>query len=371
MLLVKRAFAVVAAVLLVVGAGVPAMAVTPQEGWYIAGVEEWSGKQYYVIDNKPSTASNWLVDFYSTHIQTSSSLTGNNNLSTDVYSVLSPFYQYQGFSGDTWRIDQDWVLRVYVSSVSSNYDFAGSISNADPESVQLLLYDVTQVPTMSTQRNTSSTTWSYDIDLAESLVVFDARYSVNPSISVNDVGSTLYLKVDDFNMCPGFYSNPQGSSGAITSVSWMSLRTADINNVRVAVKAPGYWTSSGTGYATANARLGLSWMIPVDKAPEGMQVGDAWPALRPLEVELQDAWDAYKQTMLQNGQIKDPTDINSMFGNLGGMKDQGLASLEIGGTEADFFTAALSMLKPLFLTLLPVVGAGVVLIIFANKGMHG
>lgn len=371
MLWIKRAVSVVAVVLLVVGSGVPAMAVTPQEGWYISeALLLDDGVEYFVIDNKLST-DQWLVDLQGSHIQTANNLAGKSPTSSGVYSVVSPYLKYEGYSQTSWRIDQDWVLEVYVASVETNLEHQGNLVNGVADQIDLLLYDVTKVPTINYAPKATSSAYEWDLNYEESLLAADFAHSVNPTLSAADVGKTYYYPVTSFQLVPGWFDRPQESSGAVDYVAWSSLRLCDINNLRIAIKPSGYWTSTGTGYATSNARLGFRWLCPVDKAPAGMMIGDPWPKQQPLEVVMQDAYDAYKQTMMQNGQIKDPTDINTMFGNLGDMKDQGLAALDIGDTESDFFSAALSMFKPLFLTLLPVVGVGVVLIIFANKGMNG
>lgn len=364
---VPRVVSVLAAALLVIGCCPPAQAVTPQEGWYIAGIEEWSGETYYIIDNKPNV-SDWYVDFTTTYIQTRTVLGySSGSFSSAIYGVLSPFEMYQGFSSDSWRIDQDWVIRVGVSYVDTEVLYSPAPTNYTEDSVNLILYDVTKAPILYSSLSDSAGV-DYSIDYGESLLIGDWRYSINPTISNSDSGTTLYLPVTDFNYSSGLNVNWNDTTA---NAALSSARMVDINNLRICIKPTGYWTAVGNAYARAEARLSISYMVPVNKAPDGMAVGDAWPKLRTLEVELQDAYDAYKQTMLQNGQITNPDDINTMFGELGGIQQDGLAALEIGDTEAEFLTSSIGMMQPLFSVLFPIIGVGVILIIFANKGIHG
>lgn len=341
------------------------MAATPQEGWFIAGIENVDGIDYYVIDNKMSMDP-WFVQCASQTIALDFSAV---DLPNDSQATLNGYYRdvllsqlyYRGFSDYSWRIDNDWIVKIWAEDTDARFPY------------QVIIYDRTQLPSVaynhgyvydgSYMDSPFSSEWTLQQTTPACIPFkYDDNYGALFSVSRNNTGKWTYWEVGVFQMY-SIFGLPTRIAGS------------DINDICVSIcYGRGRGNSSWVGTDASSLiqkKIALQWLCPVDKAPAGMSVGDYWPKVRPLEVEIEEAMNAYEEAMLQNGQIRDPSDINSMFGQLGGMQEQGLGALEIGDAEAGFFTAAVSMMQPLFLTLLPIIGVGVILIIFANKGMHG
>lgn len=342
------------------------MAATPQEGWFIAGIETLDGLDYYVIDNKMNM-NPWLVDCYSQRLEVDFSEIswGESNsagLSGWYEEVLYSQMCYRGFSDYTWRVDEDWVVKIWAESTTQQFPY------------QVVLYDRTQVPSVSYNFSADDpnsvggydqihSDWTLQQDVATCIpFVYNDDWGALFAVSRNNTEKWTYWQAGVFQIY-NIYGLPSRIVGS------------DINDIYATITyGRGKGNSAYVGSdakALLHKQIAIQWLCPVDKAPSGMSVGDYWPKVRPLEVEMQEAMNEFEETMLANGQIKQPSDINTMFGQLGGMQEQGLGALEIGDAEAGFFTAAVSMMQPLFLTLLPIIGVGVILIIFANKGMHG
>lgn len=382
MLWIKRAAALLFSFALIISSGVPALAVTPQEGWFIRDIETVDGIEYYVIDNKMSD-DDWWVDLTSTWINSDTPLwtAANGNIlqpsAKQKYGLLTFNEAWRGYDQYSWRVDSDWLVRFCCTAIGSTAKSGQGVTVLDDFSIKFCAIDRSMAPLFLTDSETTSGTGVQiggsptdsllftGSDSGTAVEVFDIS---GFELTEDSLGARRYFTMESFTYSLLWNDYEYDEQPFYTYRSTIDLDGCDINDL-VFFVAP---VRTGWGLqGQVNARCSIQLMCPKDKAPSGMSIGDYWPKVRPLEVAISDAYDPYYKAMLANGQIKDPSDINTMFGQLGGMQEQGLGALEIGDAESGFFTAAVSMMQPLFLTLLPIIGVGVILIIFANKGMHG
>lgn len=379
--MLKRITCLMAALLLVISSGAPALAVTPQEGWFIRDIETVDGIDYYIIDNKMSDAD-WWVDLTSTWVNSTIPIYSDSEIlsTSNFYGMVTINEGWYGYDQYNWRVDSDWLVRYMCSSKECNFYKLGSgdpVTNVstDYDDPLFCAVDRSKVPSFSVGMENG-----FNISASPDALLFKGAGTVawasQDDISgyqqlAGNLNTRRYLSMDGFTYSSignAVQDKVSVSNGQVLYRSTVDVDGTDINDLifffAPSHSYPGY-------YCVINARVSIQLMCPVDKAPSGMAVGDYWPKVRPLDVEIADAFDAYRSTMLDNGMIKEPSDINSMFGQLGGMQEDGLGALELGDGQAEWVTGVYTMLQPLFIYLLPIVGLGVLLIIFANKGMHG
>lgn len=357
-----------AAVLLVISSGSPAMAATPQEGWFIAGEETLDGIDYWVIDNKLNMDP-WLVQCATQRIPVEFDEVELNASGDHTYlsgwfdEVLYSQLFYRGYSDSSWRVDNDWVVKIWAEDTTSDLPY------------QVVIFDRTQVPLVnyrpifttgsSSSRPQGQFTNPWSLEQSTSACIpfkYNDDWGALFASSRGNTGKWTYWELGYFQMY-SVYGLP------------VRLNGSDINDICVSITYGRGKDNSLYSQTVAESliqkKIALQWLCPKDKAPSGMQIGDYWPKHRPLEVVMQDAYDAYKQTMLNNGQIKDPSDINTMFGQLGGMQEDGLGALDFGEDEATVLPGVISIIQPVITFLFPFFGLVLILLIFANKGIHG
>lgn len=354
----------------------PAYAVTPQEGWFIAGEQTWSGKEYWIIDNKVNDAD-WNVSVRSVQTRFTGNL-GVSSMGLAFYDFLNLTSTYQGFSSSPWYVDQDWVLRIKPisfqtskDSITTDKDVSSDVySNYLTDRVRLLVFDISTAPFMSRYYDPGTASVvkgrsEWFLDNRENSVFFDMRYAALPTISNSSLGEYQYYTLDDFHLpLPQFSPNDLyiGSFNA-------SPKVVNINDLRITVVPNGGWLSTGGGAIYAQAQLAITYMCPKDKAPVGMSIGDRWPKQVPLEVEIENAYEAYYDKLLANGQIKDPSGVDAMFGDLNGQLG---SSVNIDNPDVvSGFGEVFGWLSgfPLLTVIFPVIVAAILLPIFVKKGM--
>lgn len=358
---VIRSVAVMAAVFVLVGSCPWALAATPQEGWFIAGTETLDGIQYYVIDNKVNM-NPWLVDIYSQRIQLDFSFVdwigGSNSLSGYFDEILLSQMYYKGWSDYSWRVDEDWVAKLWVDE-----------SSVTDVPIQIYMYDRTQLPTvqyqnmseddnvLSSEQFESEWTISQNVDAC---IPFNDLASTGAFFDQSNAGQWTYWQVGNFQMA-SVYSVPTRLCGT------------DINDLCMTA-AYGY-SESDQAFSEADsldlvhARVAVQWLCPVDKAPAGMAVGDSWPKVRPIEVEMEEAFDQWREVLAQRGLINSPDEIGSQYNEYNLQASNGILATNLDQEQYSLLSAVLGGFNPLLGTLLPVAAVGVVLIILANKGM--
>lgn len=355
-------------------------AVVPQQGWYIHSEVTWSGKDYWVIDNNTTSANGWLFDVSSSQINTTA-FDYNLAVPKDVlpaYDYVQANQYWGGMSDYDWYIDSDWIIKVYFASGETGVDAATAVPNSNcyhdysTTKLKLLMWDETTMPSLvrdvGSYNEGSRVHNGFELN-SNRLLLHDSRYSVLPTIDLtSDLEKVMYF-----------------SPGEIYPIAWqlgyvqitnaqrflpINPPNISINDLRFCVVPNGAWINPGnSGNVYAKARMSVQFMCPKDKAPAGLSVGDRWPKVRPVEVEIENAYEAYYNNLLSNGQIKNPGDVNKVFGDLNGKLND---ATKVPTIDSDLNTNALSnmmgVLGPLT-QMLPWLLAGLFVIVLIRRAV--
>ena len=346
-------------------------AVTPQEGWFIAGEETFHDRDYWIIDNKKNLDP-WYVDFEGGFVYqdfTIDAYSSSSNLKILPYSN----YGWRGFSDWAWCVDNDWLLRIQLSSASISSDGKAFTDLTASKSINLYAFDLSAVPAFSSgYTKTNIKVGSSTVDYVQEAFIPSTR--VFPFFKNNFHGVSIYG--DNLNKVlhvpiSSFTGTLFWNVDDIDNGRSVDLDGCNINDLYIFV-APGVSTTY-SGYSTARAHMALSFMVPKDKCPAGLAIGDYWPKLRPLEVEIANGLEGIEQdyymAMLQQSQINDPSKVSSMKKDLSGKLD---AALGMPNIDTDLNTDAISgmmdILGPLK-QIFPWLIAGLFVIVLIRRGV--
>lgn len=337
-------------------------AVTPQEGWFIAGKQTYNGKDYWIIDNKPNT-NHWYVDLEGGFVNQPFYDGGNRQLQTVPFSN----YGWRGFSDWSWNIDNDWILRVYITNASLSIDGKSFTDLKPSQSLKLCAVDMSSVPSFNFTE-TGSANYDYFITSPGCRTFPVTINHLTGAICYGDkMYQTQLFPISNFTGSQSFLNNDDVDNGRTFDVDG-----CNINNLYFFV-IPNYSGFSYNNYAVVRAHLALSFMVPIDKCPDGLAVGDYWPKLRPLEVEIANSLEGieqdYYKAMLQYSQINDPSKVSSMNKDLSGKLDGALRMPNIDtDLDTDAISGMMDILGPLK-QIFPWLIAGLFVIVLIRRGV--
>lgn len=354
-------------------------AVVPQQGWYIHSEVTWSGKDYWVIDNNTTSENGWLWDASTSQINMDAANAVGGKLYLQSYDYLIANQYWGGTSDYDWYIDSDWIIKIYVASGETGVDAATNVPSSSQyhdystDKLRVIMWDASSVPGLyreavapSYQSTMVTTGWNM---YSDKLLFIDSRYSVFPTIDLTkDLGKVMYFSPGELYPVSYIFGYFQVTNAGRPLP--LNPANININNLRFGVMPNGAWIAKGeAGNVYAKARMSVQFMCPKDKAPAGLAVGDRWPKVRPLEVEIENAYEAYYNNLLANGQIKNPGDVNKTFGDLNGKLNDATKAPTI---DSDLNTDALSnmmgVLGPLT-QMLPWLLAGLFVIVLIRRAV--
>uniref|UniRef100_A0AAU8B6C7 DUF2341 domain-containing protein n=1 Tax=Dulem virus 75 TaxID=3145786 RepID=A0AAU8B6C7_9VIRU len=318
-------------------------AVTPQEGWYIAGetTSDVSGKSvdYWIIDNKPNLTP-WFFDLDGYFLPTT-----QLNSSSTVYAYLGE--RWFGYSYYPWLIDSDWVFRIWINSATvPNGSTSFFIYFFDKS--RILQYYVSD----SGEQFSGTTTDN----------IFVSKNAVGITSSTGDLPYTdwSYFSADTFK-----WTNYTIPSDPLTM---STLDNTNINDL-VICAAP---QTGGEKYH-AKVQMAIQFMCPKDKAPDGMAIGDEWPKLRTMQVEIAGGlteWAApYYEALQSESLITDPSEVSHMKGALSSHLDSAIGLPDI---DTDLDTSAISSMMVILgpiKQIFPWLIAGLFVIVVIRRGV--
>lgn len=380
--MLKRIVCLMAAIALTVASAVPALAITPQEGWFISGTMEIDGINYYIIDNKVNDQK-WWVDlsggylqmtegFYQGFMDDSDEFQG---IAEDVIGFYYTHENWLGFCPDNdFRIDNDWLIEISLN----NFEGERALSKSRTEEMTefcVYAYDRSKMPYVTLDYSTingyyyeSSKAFSINQTLSNS-IPFSGTTRLGGALFYSDqIGSTRYVPVSNFGM-DGLFSSVDVTVPSLsdTSAYSISLDGCNMNDLVIMV---GPSDPHDEYSCHIEARIALRFLCPIDKAPNGMAVGDRWPKVWPLQVELEEAYEEFYDSMLEWSQTPTPEDIDDMMGDLSMFGEDSLGMLEFDEAQTSFVSSAFILAQPLVSGLFPLIFFGIIALIFANKAMH-
>lgn len=363
----------------------PAAAVTPQEGWFVRTRISYLNKEYFVIDNKLSSAP-WLVDLSSVILASSyqspflsapSFTTSGESFAIRYPYLCNLFKAYYGSSFYPWFVDSDWMIRIYVNGVNSSI----------PEVIgyNLVAFDTSTYPRLTYNFSLGDSSGSFSPSAGNLLGVAADFSNKNGNFSpfvwnaLNNYpifsGATFIRPLGQYRPFSIPYYFGQGSFqedvGAVAPI--------DIRNLCIAVVPVFSQTNlpavpTGTEpprlLGSVNAQLSIEFLCPVDKAPAGIAVGDRWPLVPPIEVSgtFEDAYKDWIDSALQNTPYGDASTVGPAIQGY----NQQLEESDNWGTLA---TEGWQGIAPIFdsfdfvFTILAIVGVTFILLLLIKKGM--
>ena len=356
-------------------------AVRPQQGWYVRGTMTSSvsgtSREYFIIDTK-LTDDPWYVEMqsavmlYDLPYFSYDSLVGGYTLG--LYTQFYPYTYWRGYSQVDWVLDNDWLMLVNWNGISVDNCSQFTFSIWDDSNTFLF-----------TNPNLGENGLG-DISSALSEVQFitgpgriaAAKRDVSPSTaplviqSVTSNGSSTYLlDFDGFGCANPFTYLDSSSSPGFVNSNWR-IGGVSINDLCFCIFPANVSSSpSSPSMASVYGRVAISFAIPVDKAPADTQVGDSWPKVQPLPVQIQGALDefkAWKDNALAQTPVADPADVTSQ---IEGYNQQLDAADQWGTLESDAWNEIVPILDSFdfVFTILGIAAVVFVLLLFIKKGM--
>lgn len=372
--LIFRLFALIFAFGVVYSVQNPALAVRPQEGWFVRDTmtSRVSGvsREYFIIDNK-MTSDNWYIEMQTAvhpYNVTADGIFTVGTVTYDAFAALGEYYW--GFSDTDWRVDSDWLALINIDGVS----YSGSASG-----YMVYVFDRSKLPIFNAQVDSKS--FVSPIFSTADILIGRKYNHTNFGFVFGDVNNTRRYTQDslslvfqlgpEFTSSGSFYDHAHmlnsvfafGSSQA----NMLTVNGTSINDLCVCVMPACNSSTSGS----VLARVSVAWAIPVDKAPSGTKVGDRWPVLQPIPVEIQGAMDdykAWKDNALAQTPVADAAEVTSQ---IEGYNQQLDAADNWGELETDAWNEVVPILDSFdfVFTILGIAAVVFVLLLFIKKGM--
>lgn len=367
--------AIVAVLFCVSALALPSQAVSPQEGWFVRARETITAngrtQDYFIIDNK-MTSDPWYVEMRSNLYYHPSNIfnpgvVGNNSSSLEYRGIgfLNEFYR--GYSNVDWLVDDDWLIGVNVSGVTSSLS-----SLVTDMGMRLYVFDASRAPLLFMDSSDSS--WGVVGNsgnlLAGLTMTSSKQVMFGYGWQIVD-GYTGYLSLDPDNSASpaALFDLFNAYGGGTGNWSYNNINGTSINDLCVAV-LPNFRADNIAfgGAGNVYARIAIHWAIPVSKAPADTQIGDAWPKVQPIDVQFQDKYESWKDAALANSPVTDADNVDDM---INGYNDQLASSTELGTDAAeawDGITPMLAVVEP-FSPFLLLASGLFILAFFIKKGM--
>lgn len=370
----------VAVVLVIVGQLAPVAAVRPQEGWYVRDTMTYTvdGKtrEYFIIDNKMSSQP-WYIQFYTgvkvlpdPVFMTPSWYETGLDVNWNCLGVASTWYR--GYSDIDWCVDDDWLCLLDWNGLR----FLGGYNST---SFSVFVFDKSKIPllTYSVDADAYSITGVQDVLMGRAYNTEQSVQSpfgwVNESFDVysGDTGTAVFRlgglsQTDTSGSHMVFNPFFQGNNN-MSPVNYYTVDGTSINDLCVVPFATGFKNTTGWQRGMM-INLAISWAVPVDKCPAGTQVGDSWPKVRPIEVQMEDAYKAWMDSALQNTDYADSSNVGK---DLKDYNDQ----LEASDNWGELATAGWAFIQPIFdsfdfvFVILGIAAVSFILLLLIKKGM--
>lgn len=353
-------------------------AVRPQQGWYVRGTMKSSAsgtsREYFIIDTK-MTADPWYVEMQSTVFNFDVpyfSYDAATGQSVHLYSQFYPYTYWQGYSQIDWVVDSDWLILLEWDGIEADNTTLFSVNFWDASNSLMFV---------STDIDDSKVGYISDI-FGELPFLTGPSRSNNSTISVGNPGQGYQVSY-----------TPASVTALLDYVIWGSANPFSIYGYRPSnTPVGGNWYQGGVSIndlcfcifpmnitdksnvfdqASVYGRVAISFAIPVDKAPAGTQVGDSWPKVQPLPVQIQgslDDYKAWKDNALAQTPVADAADVTSQ---IEGYNQQLDAADEWGTLETNAWNEIVPILDSFdfVFTILGIAAVVFVLLLFIKKGM--
>lgn len=345
-------------------------AVRPQEGWYVRDTMTYSymgtEREYFIIDNKMS-AQPWYISTWigSTVLNDSLFSTpdwGNKGLDSFWRVVGYASTYYRGYSDVDWVVDDDWLCII---------DWQGFSSSSTVPSFSFFVFDKSKLPvlTYDNRLDAYSITGVYDAFLGHS-VTSQVSYSVFGLADSQSGSSGHYV----FRLGGGVLTvtgqnrlyNPF-LYAFNSDYSFYDVDGTSINDLCVVPLPNG--TRPEVGFLGGTTlQYSVCWAVPVDKCPAGTQVGDSWPKVRPLDVQMEDAYSAWMDSALANTPVSDSSQVGQQIKDY---NDQ----LDASDNWGELATAGWAFIQPMFdsfdfiFVILGIAAVSFILLLLIKKGM--
>lgn len=318
-------------------------------------VEDGKEIPCYIIDNK-------LTDDWWTYRLSGGAVYGSQPIlegvegSDEIRQIVDVGSIYYGWSEDDWRVDDDWYLQIYVASITA-------IPNTG--TCKVIAWDRTRMPQIITSGNGSTNNVIADGSTVFLNGVSDWKgYDIDKS----HIGTYVTVPMSTFSCSIPPLDYVQVGSNNYYNLSDIDIDGTSINNLCIGVIPESNATASEPD-KQALAQIGVRFLVPIDKCPTGLSVGDIWPKQWPLSVEVEDAYQEYYDRLLALGQITNPDDVNSVWGQLDGSLDSALGVPDIDtDIDTNALSGMLSLLGPLP-DIFPWLLAGFVAIVIIRRGV--
>lgn len=334
----------------------------------VSGVE----REYFIIDNKMS-ADPWYINFNSAFYVFKDPIFmapdfayPGFDINWNVLGFANTYYR--GYSDVDWCIDDDWLCIL-------DWDgFSVSGVKGSTDSFSVVIFDKSKVPmlTFNNQLDSYGVVGPVDAILGRSYTAADDYRS-----PFTYIGSSLFDSSGHmvFRVGGNMQSDNDGRwmllnpffSGTQSQYNYYTVDGTSINDLCVFPYARGFTPQPGL-QRQLNVRLAISWAVPVDKCPAGTQVGDSWPKVKPIEVQMDDAYKAWMDSALQNTDYADSSNVGK---DLADYNSQ-LKESDNWGTLA---TEGWNSIAPIFdsfdfvFVILGIAAVSYVLLLLIKKGM--
>lgn len=351
----------------------------PQEGWYVRGTMTSSAsgvsREYFIIDNKMSSQP-WYITMNTAQVVLSDPIFMTPDWSQkgldvnwNVLGIADTYYR--GYSDVDWCVDDDWLC-VLDWEIDSKY--------GSSDSMAVVIFDKSKVPLLTYDSSYDAYSISGPVDAIIGRSYTSAQEFFSPFNYANfSAGDSGYFEVRLGGFVSGstvapspFYEgyamlfNPF-FAGTNENINFYSVDGTSINDLCVYPFLRGFTPKVGI-QRRLKIRLSVAWAVPVDKCPAGTQVGDSWPKVRPLEVQMEDAYSAWMDSALANTPVSDSSQVGQQIKDY---NDQ----LDASDNWGELATAGWAFIQPMFdsfdfiFVILGIAAVSFILLLLIKKGM--
>lgn len=355
-------------------------AVRPQQGWYVRGTMTSSAsgtsREYFIIDTK-MTDDPWYVELVSTVLKFDLpyyQYTTYTGKTAGLYTQFYPYTYWQGYSQVDWVVDNDWLVLLEWDGIQADnttgfqfsfWDSSYSYVFTQPNSVDNGVGSIADISSGSQFLTGPGHVPAFGNHVSVSAVAFGMP------VSRDDSSLQLLLDYSGYGVANPFSVHPTNVTDSYLNTNW-PIGGISINDLCIGVFPTNISNkSSNPDRASIYARTAISFAVPVDKAPAGTQVGDSWPKIQSIPVQIQgslDDYKAWKDNALAQTPVADAADVTSQ---IEGYNQQLDAADNWGELETDAWNEVVPILDSFdfVFTILGIAAVVFVLLLFIKKGM--
>lgn len=336
--------------------------VIPQEGWYIAGETNYTrnGKNiaYWIIDNKVGLDP-WYFDTEFSYRRTASYDTNLSNYGE--FFARNPS-MWHGYSDYDWFLDSDWLVRVWP--VSGSVKNQGQQLTTDDSTFGIVLFDYSRLPTVYNCISSSNGNVDFVYDYSDSLIFYNEILCENAltfnawNVIAPDSTGFRYTGIAD-----GYHTS-----------GYLDASNCSINDLAIF----GYCydhepTGTSANLIDIEMRFAVQFMVPKDKCPNGLKIGDRWPQVRTFKVEIegeiQDYQTPYSEALASKAQVS-ASGVANRYDEYKGYTRSQFTKLPDVGSSSKAVSSFQSFFKVTpFYTVLVAFVPFIVVCIFIKKGL--